>query len=89
MTDNKTPMEPQEARRILENVPAFIRDDLNQEGTMYNPRTKKYLVQYPNTVTLQLEKDSEEHFISTMPQHSSFYGECIYLSDLKKIAGTP
>lgn len=88
MTDHKTPMEPQEARRVLEFIPAFAKD-ISLRDTMYSPRTGLYVVRGINFAFIQLEKDCEEYFCTTMHHGCSFYDEYIYLSDLEKIAGTP
>lgn len=69
-------------RAIVDGAPEFIRNSLSQDETMYNPRTKKYIERGPQSVLIQLDGE-DEYYHSTMPYHSSFYAECIFLKDLR------
>lgn len=72
-----------DAQRIINDAPEFIRNSISKNETMYNPRTKKYIERGPQSVLIQSDCEND-YFHSTMPYHSSFYKECVKLSDLRK-----
>lgn len=72
----------EEARRILNGAPKFILEAIDQEETLYNIRLEKYVERGISRALIQLD-DGEEYTYSTMPYHSSFYAECVSLSDLR------
>lgn len=73
----------EEMKKIVDDSPSFIRNSLSPDETMYNPRTGKYIERGPQSVLIQLDKETDDYYHSTMPYHSSFYTECIFLSDLR------
>lgn len=66
-------------KAIIDNAPPFVRDPLNQPEAMYNSRTGHYVVRGLHSALVECDGD---YYRSTMPYHSSFYGECVYLKDL-------
>ena len=71
------------AKAILKNTPKFIREAIDQNETLYNPRTQKYIERGIQSALIQLD-DSDGYFHTTMPYTSSFYSECVNLNDLRK-----
>lgn len=69
-------------RKIVENAPLFTRDKLNQPEAMYNLRTGHYVVRGLHSALVECEGN---YYRSTMPYHSSFYSECIYLKDIEAV----
>lgn len=69
-------------RAIIENAPPFVCDVLNQPEAMYNSRTGHYVVRGLHSALVECEGD---YYRSTMPYHSSFYSECVYLKDLIEV----
>jgi hypothetical protein len=72
----------EKCKAIVDGAPTFIRESISQDETAYNPRTKKYIERGPCSVLIQLDGE-DDYYHSTMPYHSSFYSECIFLKDLR------
>lgn len=72
------------AESILKGAPKFIREALDQDDTLFNLRTKMYVDRGIQSALVQLEEGGEDYFRITMPYNSSFYDECVNLSDLQK-----
>lgn len=73
----------EEIKKIVNDTPTFIRNSLIPDETMYNPRTETYIERGAQSVLIQLDKNIDDYYRSTMPYHSCFYEECIYLNDLR------
>lgn len=71
------------ARGVVNGVPTFIREALDQNETMYNARTSSYIERGVQSALVQLEGD--DYYRTTMPYTSAFYDECVLLSDLKRL----
>lgn len=71
-----------EIEKILNNAPTFNREAPNQNETLYNPRTKNYISRGLFSALIQLDRE-DDCYHSTMPYDSSFYAECIFLTDLR------
>ncbi len=72
------------AESILKGAPKFIREALDQNDTLFNLRTKMYVDRGIQSALIQLDEGGEDYFRTTMPYNSSFYDECVNLSDLRK-----
>ena len=72
------------AESILKGAPKSIREALDQNDTLFNLRTKMYVDRGIQSALIQLEEGGEDYFRTTMPYNSSFYDECVNLSDLRK-----
>lgn len=74
-----------EAKSIIQNAPEFIKTAINFNEVLYCLRTKVYVERGVHIAKIQLEEGSNEAYTTTMSYHSSFYDECVKLSDLKTL----